>query len=36
MTIFLFLYFNSRYELTAAHCDRTKLDVKTLGVLTYT
>ncbi|HYX13865.1 MAG TPA: hypothetical protein VE944_05735 [Nostoc sp.] len=27
---------NSRYVLTAAHCDRTKLDVKTLDVLTYT
>ncbi|MEH1813149.1 MAG: hypothetical protein V7K26_20075 [Nostoc sp.] len=27
---------NSRCELTPVHCDRTKLDVKTLGVLTYT
>ncbi|WP_414512867.1 hypothetical protein [Nostoc sp. PCC 9305] len=27
---------NSRCELTAVHCDRTKSDVKTLGVLTYT
>ncbi|MHC5744621.1 MAG: hypothetical protein ACYTXT_22525 [Nostoc sp.] len=27
---------NFRCELTAVHCDRTKLDVKTLDVLTYT
>ncbi|MBD2244095.1 hypothetical protein [Nostoc sp. FACHB-888] len=28
--------FNFRCELTTVHCDRTKLDVKTLDVLTYT
>ncbi|WP_334806755.1 hypothetical protein [Nostoc sp.] len=28
--------FNFRCELTAVDCDRIKLDVKTLGVLTYT